>query len=321
MKKLFLLFITIAIFSCKAKQENQQVKPVENVVITANEVKESVSFLASDDQMGRGTGSQGIDVSANYIEKQLKDFGIKPYYETYRDDFKVGEMDAYNVVGFLEGSDTNLKNEIIIIGAHYDHIGTKAKVIESDSIANGANDNAAGTSAVLAMARYFGAKKTNKRSLMFVLFSAEEMGLLGSKHLAYRLKDENANLYTVVNMEMIGVPFKDRDYVAFVTGYGKSNMAEKLNGYIGSKFLGESEVAKQYNLFKASDNYPFYEVFKMPSHTISSCDLSNYDFYHHVDDEIDKLDYDHMASLINQLIPGIEKMSNTETQEIRMNNE
>lgn len=321
MKKLIILFVVINIFGCKAKQENQQFQVVEDVVITANEVKETVSFLASDTQKGRGTGGDGIDASANYIEKQLISFGIKPYYNTYRDPFKVQEMDAYNVVGFLEGSDAKLKNEIIIIGAHYDHIGTKAKMVESDSIANGANDNAAGTSAVLAMARYFGAKKTNKRSLMFVLFSAEEMGLLGSKHLANRLKDENANLYTVVNMEMIGVPFKDRDYVAFVTGYGKSNMAEKINSYIGSQFLGESEVAKQYNLFRASDNYPFYEVFKMPSHTISSCDLSNYDFYHHVDDEIDQLDYDHMASLINQLIPGIEKMSNTTTQEIKMNDE
>ncbi|SFN89068.1 Peptidase family M28 [Bizionia echini] len=321
MKNLILLFVVISIFSCKAKQENQQTVTVENVVITSNEVKETVSFLASDAQMGRGTGSNGIKVSANYIEKQLKEFGVRPYYETYRDDFKVGELDAYNVVGFLEGTDATLKKEIIIIGAHYDHIGTKAKMVETDSIANGANDNAAGTSAVLAMARYFGAKKTNKRSFMFVLFSAEEMGLLGSKHLAKRLKDENANLYTVVNMEMIGVPFKDREYVAFLTGYGKSNMAEKINDYIGSNFLGESEVAKQYNLFKASDNYPFYEMFKMPAHTISSCDLSNYDFYHHVDDEIDKLDYDHMARLINQLIPGIEKMSNTVTKEIQMTNE
>ncbi|EGV44619.1 M28 family peptidase [Bizionia argentinensis JUB59] len=321
MKKLILLLVAISIFSCKVKQENQQVKSDVNITITADEVKETVSFLASNDQMGRDTGSEGLEASASYIENQFKQFDVKPYYDTYRDNFKVQDMDTYNVIGFLEGSDAKLKNEIIIIGAHYDHIGTKAKMVELDSIANGANDNAAGTSSVLAMARYFAAKKTNKRSLMFVLFSAEEMGLLGSKHLANRLKTENANLYTVVNMEMIGVPFQDRDYVAFVTGYGKSNMAEAINGYVGSKLLGESEIAKQYNLFKASDNYPFYEVFKMPSHTISSCDLSNYDFYHHVHDEIDKLDYDHMANLINQLIPGIEKMSNTPTKEIQMNNE
>ncbi|WP_231928729.1 M28 family peptidase [Formosa sp. Hel1_31_208] len=92
----------------------------------------------------------------------MKTFGVKPYYDTYRDNFKVGEMDAFNVVGFIEGTDTTLKNEVIVLGAHYDHIGY-AKAIENDSIANGANDNAAGTSAVMAIAKYFATKKNNKR--------------------------------------------------------------------------------------------------------------------------------------------------------------
>ncbi|WP_040282960.1 M28 family peptidase, partial [Psychroserpens damuponensis] len=70
--------------------------------------------------------------------------------------------------------DPVLKNEFVVIGAHYDHIGISNKVVDNDSIANGANDNAAGTSSVLAMAKYFTAKKNNKRSIMFVLFSAEE---------------------------------------------------------------------------------------------------------------------------------------------------
>ena len=308
--------LTIVISGCKGSKISNK-----SVVITSTEVKETVSFLASDDQKGRATGTTGIDASSTFIENKLKAFNIKPYYESYRDSFKVKDLNAYNVVGFLEGSDSKLKDEIIIIGAHYDHIGTRAKPVDNDSIGNGANDNAAGTSAVLAMARYFGAKKTNKRSLMFVLFSAEEMGLLGSKHLAHRLKDDDINLYTVVNIEMIGVPFKDRDYVAFLTGYDKSNMAAKINEYVDANFIGSSDVAKQYNLFKASDNYPFYEVFKLPSHTLSSCDLSNYNYYHHVHDEVDKLDYEFMASFINSLIPAIDKMSNTPTKEIVMTNE
>jgi len=168
------------------------------------------------------------------------------------------------------------------------------------------------------MAKYFAAKQNNKRSIMFVLFSAEEMGLLGSKHLAKRLKEQDIDLYTMVNFEMIGVHFKDRDYVAFVTGYDLSNMATKINEYVGSNLIGFSEVAKKYNLFRQSDNYAFYKEFKLPSHTISSCDLSNYDYYHHVDDETDKLDFEHMAHLINNVIPAIEKMSNTKTKEIVM---
>ena len=168
MKKVTILVLLIFIYACKSSDVSK-----EEITISSIEIKETVSFLASNVQMGRDTGSEGIDASATYIEKQLKSYGVKPYYETYRDFFKVKEMDAYNVVGFLEGSDPKLKDEVIIIGAHYDHIGTRAKQVENDSIGNGANDNAAGTSAVLAMARYFGAKKSNKRSIMFVLFSAE----------------------------------------------------------------------------------------------------------------------------------------------------
>ncbi|WP_028872961.1 M28 family metallopeptidase [Psychroserpens burtonensis] len=315
MKKTLLLIILIAVFSCKnAPKEN--VKPI---TITSGELKETVRFLASDRLLGRNTGSEGIDEAAAYLENQFNALGVKPYFETYRDDFKVDSLEAFNVVGVIEGNDPKLKDEYIIIGAHYDHIGIIEKIVDNDSIANGANDNAAGTSSVIAMAKYFAVKKNNKRSLMFVLFSAEEKGLLGSKHLAKKLKAENINLYTMVNMEMIGVPFKDRDYIAFLTGYGMSNMAEKMNEYLGSKVVGFSEIAKKYNLFRQSDNYAFYEAFKIPCQTISSCDLSNYEYYHHVDDEADKLDYNHMASLINSVIPAIEKMSNTPTKEIKMN--
>ena len=82
--------------------------------------------------------------------------------------------------------------------------------------------------------------------------------------------------------------------------------------------VGSSDVAKKYNLFKRSDNYSFYKEFKVPSHTISSCDLTNFDFYHHVDDEIDQLDFAFMATTINKLIPGIVQICNTDTKEIQM---
>ncbi|OUS02119.1 peptidase M28 [Flavobacteriales bacterium 33_180_T64] len=313
MRQLISFLLLLLIISCKSSAKKES----KTITITSDDVKASVAYLASDELKGRDTGSEGIEKAANYLEEQLKSFGVKPYFETYRDDFLVGDTKAFNVVGIIEGNDEKLKNEVVIIGAHYDHIG-KSKTVEGDSIANGANDNAAGTSAVLAIAKYFSAKKNNKRSMMFVLFSAEEKGLLGSKHLAKKLKEQDIDLYTMVNFEMIGVPFKDRDYVAFATGYDLSNMALKINEYLGHNFMGSSEIAKKYNLFRQSDNYAFYKEFELPSHTISSCDLSNYDYYHHVDDEAEKLDYEHMASLINSVIPAIEKMSNTDTKEIVM---
>ncbi len=309
-----LLAFTI-IVGCKKKED---VKPI---TVSSEYVKEIVTYLASDALEGRNTGSQGIEEAANYIENKFKDYGVKPYFDTYRDDFKIDSLDAFNVVGFLEGTDPKLKDEVVIIGAHYDHIGRRAKPVEGDSIGNGANDNASGTSVVIAMAKNFAARKNNKRSVMFALFSGEEMGLRGSRHLAERLKNENLNLYTMVNFEMLGVPFPDRDYQVFATGYDLSNMAEVLNKYAGNKLVGKSDEAAKFNLFKRSDNYAFYQQFKMPAQTISSCDLTNFDFYHHVDDEADIMDYNHMASAINNLFPAMEGMINAPTQEIKMNDE
>jgi Zn-dependent M28 family amino/carboxypeptidase len=297
--------------------------------ITADEMNNLINFLASDDLKGRKTGSEGIEASATYMESYFKNLGVKPYFETYRDTFKINTIEAFNVVGVLEGTDAALKNEFIILSAHYDHIGEGelikkfgGKLTEIDSIANGANDNASGTATVLALAKHFSIKKSNRRTIMFVLFAGEEFGLLGSQHLAERLKLDNMNLYTMVNFEMLGVPFTDnRGYDVFLSGYDLSNMASKLNEYMGSNTVGKSEIAVKYNLFKRSDNYPFYEAFKTPCQTISSCDMTNYDYYHHVDDEVDKLDFEHMAKVMNKLIPAIVAISRTETKEIKMNDE
>tara|TARA_R110000868_G_scaffold409804_2_gene696077 strand:- start:270 stop:1208 length:939 start_codon:yes stop_codon:yes gene_type:complete len=312
MERLFYVLLLVLLWSCKSEVKS------ESITITPHDVQSIVRYLASDSLKGRNTGTVGIEKSANYIENQLKQLGVKPYYETYRDNFKVDSLDAFNIVGVVEGNDPKLKSEFIVLGAHYDHIGF-GKTVAGDYIANGANDNAAGTSAVLALAKYFGTKQNNKRSIMFALFSAEEKGLRGSKHLSKRLKEENFNLYTMLNFEMIGVSFKDRDYQAFLTGFDVSNMAQKINSYTSLNLIGKSEIAIKYNLFKRSDNYPFYNEFNVPCQTISSFDVTNFDFYHHVDDEIDKLDFEFMANLINKVIPAIEQMANTPTKEIKLN--
>ncbi|NCP59831.1 MAG: M20/M25/M40 family metallo-hydrolase [Flavobacteriales bacterium] len=313
MKKIVVLVGVLWLVGCKYSVNSQ----VENIQITVNQVKEHVEFLASDDLHGRNTGTEGIEKAAKYIENIFIKNNIKPYFQTYRDSFNAKDVVGYNILGYIEGNDRKLKHEFVVLGAHYDHIGT-GKLVDGDSIANGANDNAAGTSAVIELAKYFASTKSNKRSILIALFSAEEMGLLGSNHLAKKLHGQNIDLYTMLNFEMIGVPFKDRNYVSFVTGYELSNMSDKINEYASSNFTGFSEVSKKYNLFRQSDNYAFYSEFKLPSQTISTCDLSNYDYYHHVDDEADKLDYEHMASFVNKVIPAIEAMCNTATKEIKM---
>ena len=286
--------------------------------ISEKAVKQELEFLTSDALMGRETGSEGIQKAADYITGILAKNNIKPYFETYKDPFEAEGTPAYNVVGVLEGTDPLLKKEFIIISAHYDHIGVIASV-ENDSIANGANDNAAGSVAVLELAKYFGALGKNKRSILFAFFSAEEKGLLGSKHLAKKLHDEELDLYVNFNIEMIGVPMIGKDHKAYITGYESSNFANKFNEYSNSKVLGFLLKAKEFNLFKRSDNYSFYQEFNVPAQTISSFDFTNYDYYHKVQDEANKMDIPFMADLIETIIPGIYIMANTSTKEIKLN--
>lgn len=290
---------------------------------TPDKVKKIVSFLASDELQGRPSGSKGIETAANFIEDVFKKNNIKPYFSTYKDtlsNFKAELGTAFNVVGYLEGNDPKLKNEFIVLGAHYDHIG-KAKPNNGDVIANGANDNASGTATVMELARYFGNNKTNKRSIVFALFSAEEMGLLGSKHLAEKLHRNDLDLYAMLNFEMVGIPMVGKDYFTYVTGYELSNLAEISNKYAGEKIAGFLPKAGEYRLFMRSDNHPFHKTFNVPSQTYSTFDFTNFDHYHQVGDESDAMDYKHMAALVNKFAPVVEGIANAATKEIKYKEE
>ena len=274
----------------------------------------TMNILASDELRGRDTGTEGIEKAALFLEEHLEQYGIRPYFETYRDTLSNSKVAAYNIVGVLEGSDPELKDEFILIGAHYDHIGVLPGK-SGDGIANGANDNASGTTTVLELARYFGDSKATKRSLIFAFFSAEERGLLGSRHLAKVLREKGIDLYAMVNFEMTGVPM-ERPYLMYMTGYEKSNLAELCNRYGGEDLVGYLPTASQYQLFQRSDNFAFYEEFKVPSHTFSTFDFENYDFYHQPGDEASRMDFGHMANLVNRMIPALSGIANAEGREI-----
>lgn len=314
----FSLLAGILLIGCKGTSQMEKAETPVEISVSENEVKSLLEYLASDELRGRETGTDGINLAAIEIEKAFSENNVQPYYETYRDSFKVEENNAYNLVGFIEGNDPELKEEFIVIGAHYDHIG-EGEAIDGDLIANGANDNAAGTVAVVELAKHFAEIEDNKRSLLFILFSAEEKGLQGSKYAAEKLKDEGLNLYTMLNFEMIGVPMQDKDYLAYVTGYENSNLAEKFNEYSGEKVVGFLPQAKEYNLFQRSDNYPFFEEFNVPSQTFCTFDFTNYEYYHHVSDEAEEMDFAHMTNMIESVIPGIHKMANSEEKEIKLN--
>ncbi|GGZ57027.1 M20/M25/M40 family metallo-hydrolase [Mesonia mobilis] len=330
-KYLLYLALPILIYGCGKAKSNENKREVSELETTetVNElteireasIKESLSYLSSDELQGRQFGTEGIEKAANYIQKQFKKADLKPYFSTYRDSFTHNGKTGYNMVGFKEGNDPQLKNEIIVLGAHYDHIGIvpESKQVNGDSIANGANDNAAGTASILELAKYFSAKET-KRSLLFVLFSAEEEGLIGSKHLAQKLAEESAPIYVMLNFEMIGVPLENQAYSAYVTGFEESNLAGKFNQYAEKEVFGFFEKAKEFQLFKRSDNYPFYQEMNIPAQTLCTFDFSNYPYYHHVDDEAELMNVSHMKTLLEDIIPGIEGMANSAEKEIQLNN-
>ena len=184
MKKASFLFIVfLTVFSCKKSFKNiVDIDPAIDSLL----VKKHLYALASDEMEGRKVGTPGIEKAAIYIETEFKNIGLT-FYDTldgYRQTFafKSREDNQYittsNIIGVLLGK--SKKEEYVIISAHYDHLGIKN--ISGDSIFNGANDNASGVTGVLTLAKYFKEKKLNERTIIFVAFTAEEMGLVGSEY-------------------------------------------------------------------------------------------------------------------------------------------
>ena len=323
MKYLYIL-LPLVLLSCKTNistvNENSKLvsKPIEIAYkVDESKVSEFLKYLSSDELEGRETGTIGIEKAAVFLEDFLKNNNIKPYFKSYRDTLTNFKSPAYNIVGVLEGSDPVLKNEFVVLSAHYDHIGLDKTKGKTDVINNGANDDASGVTAVAEIAKYFSKTKSNKRSILIVFFAGEEKGLLGSKSLVQKLKKQNFNLYAQLNIEMIGVQMK-RDFLAYITGFDKSNMAQKINEYTGKSTIGFLSKEAEYQLFFRSDNFPFYETFKKPCQSISTFDFENFEFYHHVSDEFKVMDLPHITRFIQEFLPAVTQMTSSPTHEITM---
>ncbi|MEL1252519.1 M20/M25/M40 family metallo-hydrolase [Flavobacterium sp. DGU38] len=323
MKKLYFI-LPFVLLGCKSKNVTVSgndaasvSQPVEIAyTVEQNEVSDFLKYLSSDELEGRETGTQGIEKAAVFLEDFFKKNDIKPYFSTYRDTLTNFKSPAYNIVGYLEGSDPVLQKEFVVLSAHYDHIGL-LKNKQGDLINNGANDDASGVTVVAEMAKYFAKTKSNERSILFVFFAGEEKGLLGSKSLVQKLKKKDFNLYAQLNIEMVGVPMK-RDYLAYITGFDKSNMAERINQYTGKNTIGFLPKEAEYELFYRSDNYPFYDVFKKPCQSISTFDFENFEFYHHPSDEFQLMNIPHITKFTQEFLPAVVKIATTADQEITM---
>lgn len=317
MKKLF--FSALLAVSCISVSCAQKKHPKEYIVDQAS-VSATLKYLSSDELQGRLAGTHGLEQAGAYLEDILKKNGVKPYFKTYKDTLTNFKNTTYNIVGYIEGTDPELKKEFVVFSAHYDHIGVDPEGENGDTIYNGANDDASGTTTVAELVKYFGKMKNNKRSILFCFFSAEEAGLMGSKSLAAKLKEKNFNLYAMLNFEMVGVPM-NRDILAYITGWHMSNMGDKLNEYAGKKLIGYLDVEMKYQLFRRSDNYSFYQEFKKPAQTVCTFDFENFAYYHKVQDDFEHMDLKAMTSFIQQMVPVVAKMVNAPAGDIVMKKE
>ena len=219
-----------------------------------DEMKKTVAFLASQELGGRFPGTAGDTLASEFILERLRGLRLKPVLKgkkkkAYYHDFTYGkteERTTHNILAVLPGKDKQLKNEYIVVGSHYDHLGMGGKGSGSrrpDTLAvhPGADDNASGDAVVLELARHF-KKVGSPRSIIFAFFGAEEQGLVGSKYFVEWMKTEDENrknlpsdikgIVAMVNLDMVG---RMRDDAMSVAGTGTSSSFKALAENVGKQ--------------------------------------------------------------------------------------
>jgi aminopeptidase YwaD len=181
-------------------------------------IRRDIEFLAADALAGRATGSAGNDSAAAFAARRYASLGLETVSADYLQKFTArsamlahsggpAELATQNVVAFLPGKDPTLRGQVVVVGAHIDHLGrSTAGALDPearDAIRNGADDNASGTAAVLELARLFSARPI-RRSMLFVNFSGEELGLLGSQYFVEHAPVPIDSIVAMLNFDMVG---------------------------------------------------------------------------------------------------------------------
>lgn len=214
---------------------------------------------------------------------------------------EITELKLANVAGILPGK--SKKDEYVIFSGHYDHLGIGEPDANGDSIYNGANDDASGTTAVIMLSKYFSQLKNNERTLIFVAFTAEEIGGYGSQYFSKQLNSDK--IIGMFNIEMIGTESKWGANSAYITGYEKSDFGKILQANLtNSKFHFEPDPYPKQSLFYRSDNATLAAL-GVPAHTISTSKMeeppNDEPNYHTPDDEIETLDINNMTEIIKSI--------------------
>lgn len=288
---------------------------------SADEVREIVGALSADSMEGRRTGTPGSARAARFIAERMRSYGLEPggdssYFQRVpyeavvgpegpmlrlpgreaSDSAAVERIDDYNLIGLIRGSDPAIRDEAIVLGAHFDHLGI-GKPVDGDSIYNGADDDASGVATVLATARAL-AKAPPRRSVVFLLTSGEEFGVLGSQWYLDRPTFPLTRTVADLQVEMVGRP----DSLAggsgklWLTGFDRSTMGPSL---AAGGLPVVADPRPEFRFFERSDNIVF-ALRGIPAHTLSSFGLHG--DYHQPSDESDRIDFAHLGQVADVVI-------------------
>ncbi len=291
-------------------------------------LKKHISYLASDDLKGRLTGSVGEQKAAEYLSSQFKSLGLKPYVgKNYiqKFDYKVrlNPKDSINdssvantgrnVIAYLD----NKATKTIVIGAHYDHLGlnehnNSTKVNSKGEIHNGADDNASGVSGVLELARMFSKNKTTEKvNYIFALFSGEEDGLIGSKHMVETLKTLYPNVVAMINMDMIGRLNPKKELI--VGGIGT---APEFKALVEKNKPAGYNITLEESGVGPTDHTSFY----LKDISVLNFFTGTHNDYHKPSDDEDKINYTGVTNIVDYVfricndVADLDKVTFTKTK-------
>jgi len=302
------LILILLLASVSLQSQNQ----ADKHAVSPAELEEWISFLSSDQMKGRNNGSPEMEEAALWLAQKFKDFDVKPAYpdgnliRPYTFRARRGDsINERNIVGIIEGTDPELKDEYIIITAHFDHVGIR-RAVEGDSIYNGADDNAAGTCTLLGVAKTISENKYKPgRSILFAAVSGEEMGLHGSRHLASNMPLPPESAYANINFEMTG----HSEYLGqgnyYMTGCDFSNLDDVIQTFNkGQDHQLIDTIEESNRLFYMSDNIAFARMERdgdtsigIPCGTFATTTYGNY--IHTPKDEAEFFDFENMAGLVD----------------------